>query len=292
VLALVPTGDAFQGWDLLADASVGPPLPGGAVRGGIASFPRQTALVEVDGIPLLCSARLGQPSVEFRDLRTGRPAGDPLVPTGAGIEVLGAAQVDGAPVLVVLDADLVLTHYDLRTRAPLGPPRPRPGTNDLSAFGVVRLGGRDRLVVRDFPGIFDHAVLDAGTFEEVASWSGLQDTVAELDGVPVLIGLIGALTVLDLGTGEELRSIPAPDAGPVTAAAQLDGRLLVAAGSEAGEITLYDVGAGTRVGSPLRGHQAAISTLAVVRLGDRPVLVSTSLDNSIRVWDLAVRAHS
>jgi WD40 repeat protein len=77
----------------------------------------------------------------------------------------------------------------------------------------------------------------------------------------------------------------------VAAAVPLDGRLLVAAATEAGEIVLHDVGAGTAVGSPLRGHEARISTLAVVPVGDRPVLVSTSLDNSVRVWDVAVHAH-
>jgi hypothetical protein len=287
-VAVVPTADGFQGWDLVLDRAVGPALSGDVVN-GVATDARQTALVEVDGVPVLCTVAFDEPAVVLRDLRTGQPIGRPLVPTGAPVAAIAVVRVDGRPVLVALDGNGALARQDMRTGVPLGEPVTRAGANTLSEIGVVALGGRDCVVTNDSPAIFDWTVQDAATGAEVGRWSGLEDMVAELDGRPVVLGVAGRITAVDLGTGAELRVVPADDIR-VGAVVRVDGRLLVAAGGS-GEIALYDVAAGTRVGTPMRGHEAELSWLGAVSVGDRPLLVSTALDNSVRVWDVAVHAH-
>jgi serine/threonine protein kinase len=59
---------------------------------------------------------------------------------------------------------------------------------------------------------------------------------------------------------------------------------------ERGSIVLRDVDTGRPLGAPLTGHEAALTALGVADLNGRPILVSGARDNTIRVWDLAVRA--
>lgn len=59
-----------------------------------------------------------------------------------------------------------------------------------------------------------------------------------------------------------------------------------------GELVIHDLTTGERLGAPLTGHEAAVTTLGVTHLRGTPILVSAARDNANRVWDLAVRAAS
>ncbi|GAA2272899.1 hypothetical protein GCM10010149_13670 [Nonomuraea roseoviolacea subsp. roseoviolacea] len=80
------------------------------------------------------------------------------------------------------------------------------------------------------------------------------------------------------------------------AVTDVDGRLTLAAGgsrrdehrSSPNSIDLFDATTGERLG-PLRGHDGEITALAAGRLDGRPVLLSGSGDNTVRLWDLSSR---
>jgi hypothetical protein len=289
-LAVVLGKDTVQAWDVAADRAVGPAHPGGPSSGGIAVLSSGLAVADVDGRAVLCSTRglpalLGETSpVVVADLGTGESLAAVRVTEP---RTLATAVLDGAPVVMVLDNDGSLTRIDLRTLTTTGPPVRLPKATILSSVEVTELGGTAGVVITSITG--PATVYDAASLQEVADFPALVNVVAELNGDPVALGAAGGLLVARPGE-QRPRTIEAPGSGQVTAT-DVGGRLVAAVGFRTGDIALYDVGAGTRIGSPLTGHQAEITQLGIVALGDRPLLVSAAADNAIRVWDLAVHAH-
>jgi hypothetical protein len=290
-VAVVLTTEGFQGWDLDSDTPIGP-LLSREVTGGIATDTSSIALADVDGTAVLCSAAFGEPAIALTDLRTGAPWGPPLTPSGGPVEVITTAVVDGTPVVLSVDENKVLARTDLRTSRPLGPPVAYPEINELSPLEVFDLAGHPCVVTGSDVMTADplvSTVRDVATLDEVGRGE-LIEAMAVLDGTPVVLSGLGIqIRVIDLANGNLRREIPA--AADVVTAVELSGRLVAVAGASTGEIGLYDVASATRIGIPLTGHQAKITALKTIRLGDRPVLVSAAQDNAIRVWDLAVRAH-
>jgi hypothetical protein len=291
-VAVVLTTRGFQGWDLGSDTPIGP-LLSHDVTDGIATDTSSIALVEVDGRAVLCSAAFGEPAIALTDLETGAPWGSPLVPTGAKVEVITVALVDGKPVVLSVDENKVLARTDMRTARPFAPPVPLPDVNELSPLIVHELAGRPCVVtgsdVLTSPDPLASTVRDVATLDVVGRVT-LVDGLGVLDGTPVaLSGTAAQVRVLDLASGDLRREVPA-DASVLTVL-ELSGRLVAVTGGDKGEIALHDVATATRIGVPLTGHEAAINALSTIWLGDRPVLVSAAQDNSIRVWDLALRAY-
>ena len=50
-------------------------------------------------------------------------------------------------------------------------------------------------------------------------------------------------------------------------------------------IRVWDLADGSPIGKPLTGHKGWVDSVATGLLDDRPVIVSGSYDNTIRVWD-------
>jgi WD40 repeat protein/tetratricopeptide (TPR) repeat protein len=69
------------------------------------------------------------------------------------------------------------------------------------------------------------------------------------------------------------------------AASQLAEKLVVVSGDDAGYILVWDAASGALL-RQCRGHQEAIVGLAVVQLGQGPVLISGAKDSTLRKWDL------
>ena len=78
-------------------------------------------------------------------------------------------------------------------------------------------------------------------------------------------------------------------AGSVSAVAEstLNGKPVLVAGGQDGDLRVFDRSTGRQLGAPLTGHKGNVTALAVGTLNAGPVVVSGGADHTIRVWDIA-----
>ncbi|UCD51958.1 MAG: protein kinase [Phycisphaerales bacterium] len=104
------------------------------------------------------------------------------------------------------------------------------------------------------------------------------------DGRWLAIGGARELKIVEVVTGEIIHREPAPDDGIPALAVSPDGRYVaIGSGYEISEIGLLDT-ASWKHEPPLRGHSFWVTSLTFVENGKR--LVSSSADNTIRIWDM------
>ncbi|MHA6623544.1 serine/threonine-protein kinase [Pseudonocardia sp. DLS-67] len=225
------------------------------------------------------------------DLATGKPLPTTLSGHTGSVDAIAIADVDGREVLVSGGADRTIRRWDLAAAAPIGDPITglEKGVYTLS---VVRSAGRS-------------VVLAHGIGSSIRAWDLADGTPV---GVPVPTSGSAAPVVVELPSGSALlvddfiefhlvdlhSGEPLPGYGfrvesevvPVV----VDGRpLLVEAGHD-GVIRLRDLRDGSPVGVPMTGHEGSITALTTTTVGGSTYLLSSSLDRSIRIWDLTTRS--
>ncbi|MEU6782586.1 hypothetical protein ABZ912_25575 [Nonomuraea angiospora] len=66
-----------------------------------------------------------------------------------------------------------------------------------------------------------------------------------------------------------------------------DGTPVIVSGDGDGNLSVWDLDTGDRIGGPFTGHTRAIFALAIGKRSDgTPVAISSGLDKTIRVWSL------
>lgn len=264
--ALVATtvDGSVHGWDLDSGHELWPAITGAAVAVAPTALDGRAAVV----------ARNRDGTVVVHDLATGDAVGPPLGdPQPADPRALTwhveTAELDGTPVYVAPQP----TGTQLPNAA--GPPTPQLG---LQSFAL--------------PGDTPAGPLLA---EEGLSIGGF--SITEIEGRPVVVSVVdgSAVHARDLATGARV-GVPTPRQPAVflaIATAVRDGLPVAVTGGNDNTVRIWDLRTGQQVGQPLVGHTAQVNGLAVVRKGDRTVVVSSSGGYSdavrpeVRFWDLA-----
>jgi WD40 repeat protein len=305
---VVVSGGAFRDgsvrvWDLEKGTLVGKPMRGH-------DWVRALAVSEVKGRPVVVCGGYepgpnGRQTIRLWDLATGAPVGNPLkLEYNEGITCLATGKLDGRPILVSGQHDRrgwegTLRVWDLETGALMLGPLPAHGSEVL-AVAVGMLGsapivvscGRDELI-----NVWD---LRSGTAigEPMAGHKGGISRVAigALAGHRVVVshGFDRTIRIWDL----ERVAMPVPHIeghqGGVTCLAVGDraGRSVVVTGGQDNTVRIWDLESGDPVGNPLVGHEkifgkdARVMSVAVEQLNGMPIVVSSGMDGTVRVWDL------
>jgi WD40 repeat protein len=264
--------------DLTTDGDIVPPIPFASVE------PYTAEVLDIDGRPVLVAAEHGG-EISAVDVQTLTEV--PVGAHGNHVSGLTAATVRGRPIAATIGKDGIVRRWDLRTRTPLGQPMPAPGAESIERLRTALVDGRTCLVTEATARNLTY-VWDLETGQQVATPNTVGE-ITELAGAPVVVDASRGIVVTDLRTGTQLRRHNA-DPARVAAVAVVDGRPVVTIQGERNTILIRDIDTGAQLGAALEGHQADLTQLGVADLNGRPVLVSAAKDNTIRVWDLAVRA--
>ncbi|MGW1177231.1 hypothetical protein ACWD4P_26395 [Kitasatospora sp. NPDC002543] len=316
-VVLLGTSDGrVHRWDpAVDDRSVGDPLPGHGTEVTAA------ATVEVDGRALVVSTDWDG-TARLWDLADGADAGTPFAGSGEPVRAMATAVVDGRPVVATVEPRAgEVRLWDPATGSPAGPPLVHD--RSVGAVATAVLDGRALAVTGDSQGLV--RVWDLATGEvlhEPAAGHRFHVTAVAttvLDGRAVAVTADdGDVRVWDLATGAAvgepiaLPGRPSPaeddaeepdhaddeewtdeddeDDGPgieALVAVVVDGRPVVAAGSDDGLVHVWDLATRSPLGPPLRAAADDTAVLTAARVAGRPVLVTGDDDGTVRTWDPA-----
>jgi WD40 repeat protein len=228
--------------------------------------------------------------IRLYDLATGAPLATTLTGHTGAIVALGIAEVDGRKVLVSAASDNTIRFWDLVAAAPIGEPVATPA--DVEAMSVIRSAGRAVVLVRGSDTIqaWDVAHRTPVGVPLRSDQLGSIVTVEVAGTTAVLVRDFIEDRLVDLYTGAPLPGFAIGTTATRSTAAVVAGRpLFIDTDDEL--IQVRDFRDGGLVGSRIAGHEDLIFSLDTVNVGDRTYLISTSADNSIRIWDLTARSQ-
>jgi WD40 repeat protein len=303
-------------WDMATGAPHGAPLR------GYEWWVDSVAVGILGGQPLIVSSGWADDAVRVWDLATGAPHGAPLLGHTRVVTSVAIGALGDQPVIVSGSSDKTVRVWDLATGAPQGAPL-RGHTGDVSSVAVGSRAGRPVIVSggRDYTvRVWDLTMeaLAEGHTGEVSRAAVETVVVATLAGQPVIVsgGADGTVRRWDLATGAP-RGVPLEghtDRVTSVALGALAGRPVIVSGSLDRTVRVWDLATGAPHGRPLRAHTNwfsrvaawmrdyanrrrqysvpgdTVTSVAVGILAGQPVIVSGSVDGTVRRWDLATGA--
>ncbi|MGW3289613.1 hypothetical protein ACWDR3_33735 [Streptomyces sp. NPDC001002] len=261
-----------------------------ALRNVFGTAVRAVACAEVDGRPVAVTG--GEDRMVRRwDLRTGRQIGEPLVGHTGTVDTVTCTTDGDWPVAITGSKDKTIRTWDLRTGQEVAVPWRGRGSPQASA--PVLIDGRPIEVVA----LPDHTM----RIRDVKSgeWTGkalvghmnrVSGVVCvELDEGPVAVSgsWDATVRVWDLRTHRQISEHKC--AGFVMAhyCQAVDGRTVATAvAGPTGVVQVWDLLEGWQTGTPMSGHTKNVGRVACTLLDDRPVAVTASHDETVRLWDL------
>jgi hypothetical protein len=257
-VVVVATGHAIRTWSLTTGRSAAPVIEVDA---------QAVATVEVDGEAAVVSRSPDQ-LIHVHRLSDGEELGGP-------IGVAEPAPPTGS-LTANLARDLVTTEVGGHA-AVVGVQATESDRTPELAFAVWRLPGGDPVGAPVAPGRTVTLDLAAATVDGTA--------------LVVALGYGGPVQAYDASTGRPVGNPIAPGVpvGAIDVVERESGPVVVA-GSADNSVRVFDLRTGAPVGPVLRGHVGPVRRVAVVRSGDRDVIVSTTGGpdgpTETRFWEL------
>ncbi|MEU0485700.1 caspase family protein [Streptosporangium sp. NPDC006013] len=287
-------------WDLATGYQRGQPLKGH--KGDVYSM----AFGQLDRKPIAVSG--GQDgTVRVWDLATGYQRGQPLKGHKGEVNSVAFGQLAGKPVVVSGADDGTVRIWDLATGQQRGQSlksrtnnyfnlvdliEPDP-TRPVYSVAMSQLNGKPIAVSGGDDGTV--RVWDLITGKQLgAALTGHAGGVAnvvtgQLNGRSIAVsgGADSTVRVWDLISGREILKYFTGSINALSLA-DLDGRPMILAAK--GDTTLsLDIIAGRQYGQPLKGHVDRVNSIHLTPLGGKFVVVSSSNDGTVRLWDSASR---
>ena len=204
---------------------------------------------KIEGAPVIVSGSDDR-TVRLWDACTGAPIRKPLEGRASRVTSVALGEVDGAPVIASGRDDKTIRLWNARTGAPIGVPKPKPPGDPVPIGKPL-----------------------AGHTGEVSSLA-----FAEIDGAPIIVSGSVDKTIRLWNAPRTIR--PWISLTAVRIGMLLDGLSL-------GKITslAFREFDGAPIGKALDGHAGAVTSLAIGEIDGDPIIVSGSVDKTIRLWN-------
>ncbi|MFC8002548.1 WD40 repeat domain-containing protein [Streptomyces olivaceus] len=263
-----------------------------------------TALCEDRGRTLLVTG--GQDATaRLWDLRTRVQIGQPMKCHSGVISAVAIAVLDGQTVVATGGSDTEVRLWDPFTGSPLKPPF-LGHTNAVRCAVFCALGGVPVLVTGGEDGtvrVWDVARGEMAGPPLVGHIGGVEHLAVRPSGRGIEIILATSLDhayvwQIGHGPGNHWPSEPRAhfDAAELTPSARTvgvafhGGRAVAVVTFKGNEVYVHDVLNASRVGGPYPGHTGLAIAGTLGRIGEATVVVTASLDNTVRIWDLETAA--
>ncbi|MFD7916346.1 WD40 repeat domain-containing protein [Streptomyces sp. NPDC059752] len=277
--------------DLATGLVVGEPILGHRYNYTHDSRPiEQTATAVVNGQPLAITNDEGGRALVWNlgfVARLGDPQRGHIADWEVGILDTTSGR-DGRPVVVSVGYnEAAVVAWDLETGRRVTELFKARGSW-VTAGAAAQVDSQPVVLVSDKHGL---QVSDVATGRELGCIPHVTQCVSTVleDGRPLAVtaGVSDAISVWDLATCQQVRSITHGDPGGVKslAASVVDGRPVIVTGSAQGTVALWDLATGHQVGETFNcGAEARVSAVAVTEQG--PLAVILGKNHTVQAWDL------
>jgi WD40 repeat protein len=267
-------------WEIRTGEPVGDTLTGGP-----SSF--ALAVGRLDGRSVLIHPSPGDgQALEVWDIAERIEAREPLTLATNAPRSLAFFEMDGDPLIAVLDRENSLRLYNLHTDSLVHEfaQRDATWTRDLTIWDA---GGELMALCESSDGLLMWN-LTARHATEIALPSGAPVALGPtVDGKPTLIGGHGStIRLWDLDTAQVVAEGPEEREWHIRelTALMADGRTFAVSGSTGGVVRVWDVDHMRPIGAPLLGHDGFIMRVGAVMADGQLLVVSGAYDGILRVW--------
>ena len=248
------------------------------------------AVGEVDGVSLVAAAD-GNHAVHLWDVRSDCLQDKSFNGHEELVTTIAFGEIDNAPVIITGSADQTVRLWDARTGEPLH--KPLRGHEDRITLAAI-------MEVDGIPTVFSGAA-----DQVIRMWDARTgQKLGELEGLLLAVGKIGGESLLVTSNFDhriELRTLRSGrwQVKPLTLGSlpivvstvslfEVDGKPMLATGSQDGAIRRWDTRSGKQLGNAMWGHQQSVTAVGFGEIGTVPVLLSIDATNRLRRWNASV----
>ena len=281
IIAACCSDETVRLWDAATGRLLDPPLSLTQQVTSIAVGQFRQRTIIVSGAP--------DGTINVWERPSNASVGNPIRGHSGLVTSIAAAVVGERTIVVSGSQDRTVQIWDARTGEKIG----EPLTGDISQVTSVAIGQIDsRTIIAAGTKAGTVQMWDAATGEPTGKLIGEPQPDTAAVGIALAIGRAAGLgTALAMGRAAGLGTALAMgrDAGLGTALAigQADGRTIIAAGTKAGTVQIWDAATGNQTDELFTENDEYITALAIGQADSRSIIVAGTKAGTVQIWDAA-----